>query len=151
MLRVGIVGCGNIAKTLADTMAAMPEEIRIEAVASRTQEKADEFASHYGAKAYGSYEALYEDENVDLVYVAVPHSHHHQVMMDALALQSTRRLRSAIAAGTPRASSAEAAPARSTAQEAPQQTFIFNQPVQTPDEFARAVRIQETYGLAGAR
>ncbi len=84
MLRVGIVGCGNIAKTLADTMAAMPEEIRIEAVASRTQEKADEFASHYGAKAYGSYEALYEDENVDLVYVAVPHSHHHQVMMDAL-------------------------------------------------------------------
>ena len=71
--------------------------------------------------------------------------------MDALALQSTRRLRSAIAAGTPRASSAEAAPARSTAQEAPQQTFIFNQPVQTPDEFARAVRIQETYGLAGAR
>lgn len=71
--------------------------------------------------------------------------------MDALALQSTRRLRSAIAAGTPRASSAEAAPARSTEQEAPQQTFIFNQPVQTPDEFARAVRIQETYGLAGAR
>ena len=31
------------------------------------------------------------------------------------------------------------------------QTFIFNQPVQTPDEFARAVRIQQTYGLAGAR
>ena len=67
MLRVGIVGCGNIAKTLADTMAAIPEEIRIEAVASRTQEKADEFASHYGAKAYGSYEALYEDADVDLI------------------------------------------------------------------------------------
>ena len=32
-----------------------------------------------------------------------------------------------------------------------QQTFIFNQPVQTPDEFARAVRIQQTYGLAGGR
>ena len=33
----------------------------------------------------------------------------------------------------------------------PQQTFIFNQPVQTPDEFARAVRVQQTYGLAGGR
>lgn len=32
-----------------------------------------------------------------------------------------------------------------------QQTFNFYQPVQTPDEFARAVRIQTTYGLAGAR
>lgn len=31
------------------------------------------------------------------------------------------------------------------------QTFIFNQPVQTPDEFARAVRVQQTYGLAGGR
>ncbi len=33
----------------------------------------------------------------------------------------------------------------------PQNTFIFNQPVQTPDEFARAVRVQQTYGLAGGR
>ena len=85
MLRVGIVGCGHIAGLLADTMARMPEEMKIEAVASRTQEKADEFAARFGAaKAYGSYEALYADNDIDLVYVAVPHSHHHKVMMDAL-------------------------------------------------------------------
>lgn len=30
-------------------------------------------------------------------------------------------------------------------------TYVFNQPVKTPAEFARAVRLQKTYGLAGAR
>lgn len=33
----------------------------------------------------------------------------------------------------------------------PNQNFIFNQPVQTPDEFAREVRVRQTYGLAGDR
>ena len=85
MLRGGIGGCGNIATQLASTMARMPEEIKIEAVASRTKEKAQAFASSFAVgKAYGSYEELYDDEDVDLVYVAVPHSHHYQVMMDAL-------------------------------------------------------------------
>ena len=85
MLRVGIVGCGNIASVLASTMEKMQDEVRIEAVASRSQEKAQEFAGKYGVqKAYGSYEELYRDSDVDLVYVAVPHSHHHAVIMEAL-------------------------------------------------------------------
>ena len=85
MLRVGIVGCGNIASVLASTMEKMQDEVRIEAVASRSLEKAQEFAGKYGVqKAYGSYEELYRDSDVDLVYVAVPHSHHHDVIMEAL-------------------------------------------------------------------
>ena len=85
MLRIGIVGCGAIATTLAGTMVKMADEVRIEAVASRSKEKADEFAAKFGAaKSYGSYEELYSDADVDLVYVAVPHSHHHRVMLDAI-------------------------------------------------------------------
>ena len=85
MLRIGILGCGNIAGTLASTMAKMPDRIRIEAVASRDKAKAEEFASGFAVeKAYGSYEELYEDPSVDLIYVATPHAFHHNQMMAAL-------------------------------------------------------------------
>ncbi len=85
MLRIGILGCGTIAATLAETMLAMPETIHIEAAASRSLEKAKEFASRFGiGKAYGSYEELYSDENVDLIYVATPHAFHKEQMIDAL-------------------------------------------------------------------
>ena len=85
MLRIGIIGCGNIAATLAGTMLKMSDRILIEAVASRDKAKAEEFASRFGVeKAYGSYEELYEDSNVDLIYVATPHAFHCAQMLDAL-------------------------------------------------------------------
>ena len=79
MIRIGIVGCGNIAHTLAGVMTRLPEHMRIEAVAARDGHRARSFADEFGvAKAYGSYEELYSDDDVDLVYVATPHSHHIQ-------------------------------------------------------------------------
>ena len=85
MLRIGILGCGNIAGTLAGTMVRMPETLRIEACASRDKAKAEEFASRFDIpKAYGSYEELYEDSDIDLIYIATPHSHHKQQMIAAL-------------------------------------------------------------------
>ena len=85
MIRIGIVGCGNIAHTLAGVMTRLPEHMRIEAVAARDGHRARSFADEFGvAKAYGSYEELYSDDDVDLVYVATPHSHHMQCMLDAL-------------------------------------------------------------------
>lgn len=48
------------------------------AVASRSLERAQAFADRWGfAKAYGSYEEMLEDPEVELVYVATPHSHHY--------------------------------------------------------------------------
>ncbi len=48
------------------------------AVASRTLSKAQKFAAEYGVRhAYGSYEELAQDPNVDLIYIATPHSEHH--------------------------------------------------------------------------
>ncbi len=85
MLRIGIIGCGNIAATLAGTMLKMSDRIRIEAVASRDKAKSEEFAARFGVeKAYGSYEELYSDEDVDLVYVATPHAFHAAQMKEAL-------------------------------------------------------------------
>lgn len=56
-----------------------PSQIELYAVASRNFTRAQEFAKQWGfEKAYGSYEEMLEDKEVELVYVASPHSHHYQ-------------------------------------------------------------------------
>ena len=77
-IRVGIIGAGWIAVKMTRALAPL-EDAEVLAVASRSLEKARNFAAEHGvAKAYGSYGELVEDPEVDLVYVATPHSHHFQ-------------------------------------------------------------------------
>jgi len=79
-IRWGIFSTGTIAKNFAQTAAKMGD-VEILAVASRTKESADAFADSYGiARRYGSYEALAADPDVDIVYVATPHSRHFEDM-----------------------------------------------------------------------
>ena len=79
-MKISILGAGNIAGTLAETMRQM-EEVDCYAVASRSLEKAEAFAKEHGfQKAYGSYEEMLADAEVELVYVATPHSHHYKHM-----------------------------------------------------------------------
>lgn len=74
---IGIMGCGNIATTMANTLKNMPN-VNCYAVASRNIEKAKNFKNNYNFEvAYGSYEELVKDSNVDLVYIATPHSEHY--------------------------------------------------------------------------
>ena len=76
--RWGIVGLGNIARSFATGLKAVPGA-ELAAVGSRSQEKADKFGDEFGAaKRYGSYEALAADPDVDAVYVASPHSKHKE-------------------------------------------------------------------------
>lgn len=76
VLRVGILGAGGIARKMVAAIAPL-KEVKVLAVGSRSMEKAEMFASQYGiSRAYGSYEALVADKDVDLIYVATPHSHH---------------------------------------------------------------------------
>lgn len=84
IVRWGIVGTGGIASTFASEFPHV-ENGRVVAVASRTQGRADEFAREHGiARAHGSYEALYADDEVDAIYVATPHSYHAENAGDAL-------------------------------------------------------------------
>ena len=83
-LRVGIIGTGWIAEKAATTLNGI-EDCEALAVGSRSQEKAEAFASKWGiAKAHGSYRELIDDPDVDLVYVGTPHSHHFDVTKEAL-------------------------------------------------------------------
>ena len=78
-LKVGILGTGGIAECMARTLQGLAGEASAYAVASRSKEKAEAFAKTWGfERAYGSYEELVADPEVDLVYVATPHSHHYE-------------------------------------------------------------------------
>ena len=83
-LKVGIIGAGWIAEKAAITLNGLTQ-CDCYAIASRTLEKAEAFATQWQMeKAYGSYTELINDPDVDLVYVATPHSHHYDVTKEAL-------------------------------------------------------------------
>lgn len=83
-MRVGIVATGWIAEKAAITLKGL-ETCEAYAVGSRSPERAEAFARKWGIpKACGSYAELIADPDVDLVYVATPHSHHFEVTRAAL-------------------------------------------------------------------
>lgn len=82
-VNVAILGAGRIAHHMAETLTKMATDPRYAnlvapyAVASRNGERAAAFAAEYGFPvSYGSYDELLADDNVDLVYIATPHSLH---------------------------------------------------------------------------
>ena len=84
VMQVGIIGTGWIAEKAAITLNGLAE-VEALAVGSRTQQKADAFAAQWKIpRAYGSYDELIADPDVDLVYVGTPHSHHYDVTRKAL-------------------------------------------------------------------
>ena len=77
MFKVGIIGAGWIAEKMAAALSPL-NDYCVYAIASRSLEKAEEFARTWDIpKAYGSYEEMVMDPEVDLVYIATPHSHHY--------------------------------------------------------------------------
>lgn len=109
-MKIGILGAGRIAVKMAETISELknkenmvrainqmyPEKkvsgqedwlpkVECTAVAARELERAEEFAKIYNfKKAYGSYEMLLADPEIDIVYIALPHSHHCQWTKAAL-------------------------------------------------------------------
>ncbi len=82
-MNFGIIGLGNIANKFAKTLNEMNECLY--AVASRDINKAKEFGIKYNSKnCYGSYEELYKNPNIDIVYIATPNNYHYINSKDAL-------------------------------------------------------------------
>lgn len=77
-MKFSILGPGGIARTMASTIQKL-DGVEAYAVASRSYDRAKVFADKWGfEKAYGSYEEMVNDPEVELVYIATPHSHHYQ-------------------------------------------------------------------------
>lgn len=80
-MNIGIIGAGTIAHKMAETVTKSGIA-NMYAIASRSIDKAREFAAIYNIpKAYGSYEEIAADSDIDLIYIATPHSRHYEDCM----------------------------------------------------------------------
>jgi dihydrodiol dehydrogenase / D-xylose 1-dehydrogenase (NADP) len=80
----GILGTGKIARRFMQAAFYVPEA-QVVAVGSREQHTADQFGAQFGVpKRYGSYDALISDPEVEIVYVATPHTLHAENTLAAL-------------------------------------------------------------------
>ena len=72
----GVLSTGSIANDFSLSLKLTPNAV-LHAVASRTKASAEAFAAKHGfSRAYGSYEELAADADVDIIYVATPHTFH---------------------------------------------------------------------------
>ena len=83
-LRLGILGCANIAKQFARDVADS-QHVVLHAIASRDHAKAQAFAQqHHIPHAHGSYDALIHDPHIEAVYIPLPNSLHAQWAVRAM-------------------------------------------------------------------
>ncbi|GGF03825.1 Gfo/Idh/MocA family protein [Mycetocola zhadangensis] len=84
-LRWGIVGPGAIANDFTRVVLAHTTQ-EVVAVSSRSSERAALFAAAHGIRSsYGSHDELFADPGIDVVYIAVPHTEHVRLALDAIA------------------------------------------------------------------
>ncbi|MCJ1477537.1 hypothetical protein MMC13_006209 [Lambiella insularis] len=92
-IRWGIIATGLIAQTFAKDLLVDPKTRNVDSVvhtivaasSSSSKSRAEDFLKEVNApssaKAYGSYKELVEDPDIDIIYIATPHSHHFQNAM----------------------------------------------------------------------
>lgn len=82
-LNWAVLGTGVIANEMAQALVKMNK--RLYAVANRTHQKALDFADRYGVqKVYDQIDDVFEDEEVDIIYITSPHNTHYEFMKKAL-------------------------------------------------------------------
>lgn len=80
----GLIGTGKITNLFAAGLTSL-DQARLYAIGSRAQSTADIFAEKWNVvRAYASYEDLYADPEVDIVYIGTPHNFHFRNVVDAL-------------------------------------------------------------------
>ncbi|MDK0519171.1 Gfo/Idh/MocA family oxidoreductase [Streptomyces sp. ML-6] len=90
VVRWGVLATGGIAATFTEDLRSLPGS-EVVAVASRTETSARAFAERFGIpRAYGDWAALAADDEVDVVYVATPHSAHREAA--ALCLEAGKHV-----------------------------------------------------------
>ncbi|MFW6045142.1 MAG: Gfo/Idh/MocA family protein [Planctomycetota bacterium] len=76
-IRWAIIGTGSIASKFATGLQELPDAT-LQAVGSRSQDRADEFGDEYDApERFGSYRELAQSSSTDIIYIATPHPFHH--------------------------------------------------------------------------
>ena len=83
-VRWGVLGAGKIAHTFVKDMEYVSNGV-VQAIASRSLASATDFALRYSIPtAHGDYQALYDDPEIDAIYIATPHSFHLQQTLSSI-------------------------------------------------------------------
>ncbi|BCJ99541.1 Gfo/Idh/MocA family protein [Anaerocolumna chitinilytica] len=83
-IHFGIIGLGSIANRFASVLNKAEDTV-LTAVASREMKRSQEFAKKYGAaKAYDNYKMLIEDDEIDIIYVALTHNFHYEIVKQCI-------------------------------------------------------------------
>lgn len=84
-INFAVLGCGDIARSVMGPAVSLVEGLVPYAAAARDLDRAQKFADDFGfKKAYGSYDELLADPEVDIVYVAVPNTLHSEIAIKCL-------------------------------------------------------------------
>ncbi|MRX73888.1 gfo/Idh/MocA family oxidoreductase [Bacillus lacus] len=84
-IRIGVIGCGSIAKHRHLPEYAANNEVEIVALCDKVEERAAELAKEYGARSYKDYEELLKSDDIDAVSVCTPNYLHAPISIAALA------------------------------------------------------------------
>jgi len=82
-LRVGVIGCGSIAKYRHIPEYAAHPAVELVAFVDPVKERAEKMAKEYGGKAFSNYEEMFEQESLDAVSVCTPNAVHAQASIAA--------------------------------------------------------------------
>lgn len=83
-LKIGVLGCANIAKRSVIPAIKSMEQFELVAVASRTLSKAKDFATHFDCMPIEGYENLLNEKEIDAVYVPLPTGMHFEWILKSL-------------------------------------------------------------------
>lgn len=84
MLKVGVLGCGTIARVRHLLEYDNNKEVEIAAVCDIVEERAEEMAKLYGAKAFTDYRDVLENKEIDVISICLPNYLHASVTIAAL-------------------------------------------------------------------
>lgn len=83
-IRIGVLGCANIAKKLIIPNIINSEDFELSGVASRDQNKSMHFANKFGCKSFNSYLDLISSNEIDAIYIPLPTGLHFEWALESL-------------------------------------------------------------------
>jgi predicted dehydrogenase len=83
-LKIGVLGCANIAKRSVIPAIKKVDGVELVAVASRSRDKANEFAELFNCEAIEGYQNLIDREDIDAIYMPLPPGLHEEWVIKAL-------------------------------------------------------------------
>jgi predicted dehydrogenase len=87
LIKVGIIGCGGIAKGKHMPSLAKLEQVQMTAFCDVIESRAEEAATQFGveeAKVYTEFRELLQDPSIDVVHICTPNDSHAEITVAAL-------------------------------------------------------------------